>query len=182
MIGVSMNGVSAAGDYPRPKADGYVIVITKATNNMDKQRTEFEFDFAEGQFTGYYNDLHERAKFWGGKFNKSFKPNALPFYKAFVEAVEASNGDTTGLVIGNYDDIDETKFVGKLVGMAVGEKEYIGNDGIKKTKLDTYNATFVSVSDIHNGNYTVPDFIPLDETPEPFAGQVVDTTGDDGPF
>ena len=174
MIGVSLTNVDAAGSYQKPKAGGYVIRIVKAMNNVSKERTEFEFDFADGDFRDYYRDLYERAGFWGGKFSKSFKKNAQPFYKGFVQLVEASNADCSGLVIGDYEDIDETKFVGKLVGMVVGEKEYIGNDGKKKVKLDTYNAEFVTVDAIRSGSYTVPEFIPLEE--QNTAGQVVDTT------
>lgn len=179
MIGKSMNGIDSAGNYPRPGAGGYVIKITKASNNMSKERTEFEFDIAEGLFAGYYRELYDRAKFWGGNFSKSFSDKALPFYKGFVEMILESNVDTDGLVIGNYDDIDETKFVGKLIGMAVGEKEYIGNDGVKKTKLDTYNAEFVTVEDLRAGNFKVPDFVPISEQPKPTAGNVVDTTAQD---
>lgn len=177
MIGRSMKDVDAAGNYPRPKAGGYVIRITKATNNVEKERTEFEFDIAEGQFRNYYQELYERAHFWGGAFSKSFSDKALPFYKGFTEAVVASNDNTDGLVIGNYDDIDETKFIGKLVGMVVGEKEYTGNDGKIKIKLDTYEAVFLPATDIRAGMYTVPEFKSLETTPAP-TGKVVDTTNE----
>ena len=64
--------------------------------------------------------------------------------------------------------------------MVVGEKEYIGNDGLKKVKLDTYNAAFVSADDIRSGNYEVPELIPLEEYPQPNA-EVIDTTAGFGP-
>lgn len=132
MIGVDMSNVEPAGTYPKPKAGGYVIVITKATNNVNKERTEFEFDFAEGEFKDHYTELYEKLHFWGGKFNKSYTDKALSFYRAFTEAVVASNEDTTGLVIGDYNDVDETKFVGKLIGMVVGEKSTSETTGRKK--------------------------------------------------
>lgn len=176
MIGKNMSGIDAAGSYPRPKAGGYIIRITRAVNNPSKERTEFEFDIADGQFKDYYKDLHERAKFWGGVFYKSYTDKALPFYKGFTRAIVDSNENTDGLVIGDYEDVDETKFVGKLVGMAIGEKEYMGNDGTIKTKLDTYNAVFTTVTDIEIGNYKVPDFIPFEEGPSAGSATVVDTT------
>ena len=189
MLGINFSNVDAAGNYPKPKAGGYVIRITRAENNMGKERTEFEFDFAEGEFKDYYQGLQERAKFWGGKFSKSYKEKARPFYRGFVETILASNAHTDGLVIGDFEDIDETKFVGKLVGMVVGEKAYIGNDGKEKVKLDTYNAEFVTVDAIRSGDYTVPAFIPLEEQTAPAPGNVVDTTAgfgeireDDMPF
>lgn len=177
MIGRNMSNIDAAGNYPRPKAGAYIIRITKAINNPGKERTEFEFDIARGQFAGHYQDLYDRAGFWGGKFQKSYTDKALPFYKGFTEAVVASNADTEGLVIGDYEDVDETKFVNKLVGLVVGEREYIGNDGKQKIGWDMYNAIFLPVKDIEAGNYKVPELVPLEEKAAPF-GNVVDTTAD----
>lgn len=180
MIGINMGSVEAAGTYPRPKAGGYVIRITSVLNDIQKERLDIEFDFYEGEFAGYYKDLYDRRHFWAGKFSKSYKEKALPFFKGFVETVLKSNADADGLVIGNYEDIDETKLRGLLVGMVVGEKEYIGNDGLKKIKLDTYNANFLPVSDIRDGNYEVPELVPLEDTPVSMP-EVVDTTTSFGP-
>ena len=88
---------------------------------------------------------------------KSYKDKALPFFRAFIEAVQASNEDTDGLVIGDYEDVDETKLVDKLVGVVVGEREYDGNDGTRKKALDWYNASFMTLDDIRGGNYEVPE-------------------------
>lgn len=175
-----MSNIESAGSYPRPKAGGYVIRITSAANNKQNERIDIEFDFAEGEFAGYYKDMQERFKFWGGKFSKSYKERALPFLKSFIEMVQESNANTDGLVIGDFEDVDETKLIGMLVGMVVGEKAYIGNDGKEKVKLDTYNASFISVEDVRSGNYTVPEFQPLEEKPPEAAG-VVDMSGNFGP-
>ena len=180
MIGVNMSNIEAAGNYPRPKAGGYVIKITSVANNKQKERLDIEFDFAEGELEDYYKDMQDRFKFWGGKFSKSYKANALPFFRGFIETVDGCN-NVDGLIIKDFEDVDETKLVGLRVGMVVGEKEYIGNDGKKKVRLDTYNAKFVPVDDIRSGNYTVPEFIPLEETPNESA-EVVDMTGDFGPI
>lgn len=181
MIGINMGNVDAAGLYSRPKAGGYVIKITSVLNDKLKERLDIEFDFQEGEFAGYYKDLYDRRHFWAGKFSKSYKEKALPFFKGFIETVLKSNSNADGLVIGDYEDIDETKLVGLLVGMVVGEKEYIGNDGIKKVKLDTYNANFLPVEDIRKGNYEVPDLILLEDSSSPVP-EVIDTTADFGPI
>ena len=174
MIGVNMSNVESAGTYQRPKPGGYVIRITSVTNNKQKERLDIEFDIAEGEFAGYYKDMQERAGWHTGKFSKSYKAKALPFFKGFIKAVVDSNKDVSGLIVGDFEDVDETRLDGKLVGMAVGEKEYIGNDGQKKTRLDTYNAVFLAADDIRSGNYTVPEFQPLQEAPQ--STGVVDTT------
>jgi hypothetical protein len=186
MIGVNMSNIESAGSYPRPRAGGYVIKITSAVNNKKNERIDIEFDFAEGDFVDYYKDMQERFNFWGGKFAKSYKAKALPFLKGFIEAVQASNSNTDGLVVGDFEDVDETKLVGMKVGMVVGEKEYIGNDGNKKVKLDTYNANFIPADDIRSDNYTVPEFQPLENKPPESAGVVDMSFGpisdDDVPF
>ena len=182
MIGINFSNVDAAGTYSRPKAGGYVAKITRVVNDKAKERLDIEFDFAGGEFAGYYQDLYARRGFWAGKFSKSYKEKALPFFKGFIEAVVASNPNTDGLVIGDFEDVDETKLVGLAVGMVVGEKEYIGNDGIKKVKLDVYNAKFVPASNIASGNFEVPELIPLEEYPAAQnTTEVVDTTADFGP-
>lgn len=173
-----MNNVDAAGGYEKPKAGGYVIIIRSVFNDKAKERIDVEFDFFDGQFKNYYMDLNERCGFWAGKFNKSYKTKALPFFKQFLEAVIKSNPDHDGLIIGDYEDVDETKLTSKLVGMVVGEREYIGNDGTKKVNLDTFNAQFVSVSDIHEGNYTVPEMKKLEEQPQ--SSGVVDMSAPAG--
>lgn len=184
MIGINMKNIESAnaGTYPKPKAGGYVCIITDVTNNPPKKRLDIMFDFYEGEFKDYYKDLSERAKFWGGKFSKSYSEKALPFLKQFIETVVASNSDTYGLVIGDYEDIDETKLVGKLFGAAIGEKEYMGNDGIKKVKLDTYNAQFYTVDDINAGNYQVPEFKKYeDSSVTDMSAGVVDLSAGFGP-
>lgn len=182
MLGINMSNVEAAGNFPKPKPGGYVCQITAVNNNVAKKRLDIQFDFYEGEFRGYYKDLYGRANFWGGTFTKSYNEKALPFLRQFIETVQASNADTSGLVIGNFEDIDETKLVNKLVGIALGEKEYLGNDGIKKTKLDTYNAQFYAVDDIRQGNYQVPEFKPLQTESEPPTGSngVVDMSASPG--
>ena len=152
-----MSNVNAAGNYPRPVPGGYVIRIESVQNNIAKEKLEIEFDIDGGEFAGYYKDMKTRLGWSSGKFAKSYKQKALPFFRAFIEAVQASNEDTTGLVIGDFEDIDETKLVGKSVGVVVGEREYDGGDGLRKKGLDWYNATFVTIDDIIKGNYEVPE-------------------------
>ena len=135
--------------------------------------------------------MQERLGWHTAKFSKSYKEKALPFFRSFIEVILGSNGNTEGLVIGDFEDIDETKLVSKRLGMVVGEEEYLGNDGQKKIRLDNYNATFVTINTIHSGNYSIPKLKPLQNSTAtaPVTG-VVDTTSnffgpltdDDTPF
>ena len=157
MIGKNMSNVEPASDFKRPGAGGYIVKIERVNNDESKERLDLYFEIAEGEFAGFIKETNEKFGFWSAKGMKSYKANALPFFKAFIEAVVKSNPDVNGLVIGNYEDIDETKLVGLSVGAAVGEREYDGNDGQRKKVLDWYNANFVTVDDIRSGNYTVPE-------------------------
>ena len=174
MLGVNMKNIDAAGGN-RPGAGGYVIRITKVTNRVNKQDIEIEYDIAEGEYKDHYQDLFNRRKFWGAKFYKSYKDNALPFLRAFLETIIECNDNTDGLVIGDFEDIDETKLVGKTLGLIYGLEEYIGNDGKKKTRPDHWNAEFVSPDIIRGGEFTVPELKPLEGVPQS-SGGVIDTT------
>lgn len=176
MLGINLQHVEAASNYPKPGPGGYAIEITKAVNNKDKERIEIEFDICAGEFAGYYKDMKERLGWHTAKFNKSYKPKALSFLKSFIQVVLDSNEDTDGLVVGDFEDIDETKLIGKKIGMVVGEAEYMGNDGTKKVKLDFYNATFINLESYRKGEYTVPDFKPLEGSAPSTSSGVVDTT------
>lgn len=157
MIGRNMSNVNAAGNYPRPVPGGYEMVIDSVKNIPQKEQLEICLEFVDGDLKGYCANIKDRFNFWPARCTKSYKDKALPFFKAFINAVQASNADTTGLVIGDFEDVDETKLVGKAVGVVVGEREYDGNDGTRKRGIDWYNATFVSVDDIYAGNYEVPE-------------------------
>ena len=178
MINKNMSNVEAAGQYKRPTPGGHIMKIVKVRNNEQKETLELSLDFTEGELNDYYKQLNERFGFWGSRTNKSYKEKALPFFRAFIEAVMESNTDTDGLVIGDYESVDETKLEGKLIGVVVGEREYTGNDGLQKTGLDWYNAKFVPVADIRDGNYTVPELRKAADQNSTASGGVVVATGD----
>lgn len=157
MIGINLNNVEPATEFARPKPGGYVMQIVSVDNNKDKQRLELGFEFAEGQFAGYCKETKERAGFWPATANKPYTERAKPFFRQFIDCVLESNDNTEGLVIGNFEDIDETKLVGMKIGAIVGDREYAGNDGVKKTGLDWYRARFVPVQKVRDGDYSTPE-------------------------
>lgn len=183
MIGRNMSNVNAAGNYPRPTPGGHVMRIDTVKNIPQKEQLEICLDFVTGELVNYCREIKDRFGFWPARCTKSYKDKALPFFRSFIEAVQASNEDTTGLVIGDFEDIDETKLVGKVVGVVVGEREYDGNDGTRKKGLDWYNASFVSVEDIKSGNYHVPDLrITGTNTTVTESAGVVDLSANYGPL
>lgn len=176
MLGTNMRNVVAAGG-DRPGAGGYVIRITRAINRPEKEYLEIEYDIDEGKYRGYYADLQDARGYWLGKFRKSTKTKALPFLKKFIQLVQEENDGAPGLVVGDFEDIDESKLPGCRLGVVYGMEEYIGDDGRHKQRPDFFNAEFMSIERIRNGEFEVPD-LKQDDTVAKTSPGVVDTTAD----
>ena len=144
--------VQEAGDSKRLPAGGYVCKYTNVEDNEEKSYLYMEFDIAEGEFKDYYKDLEERMDFWGGRCYRSYTEKALPMFKRMCSAVTKSNKK---FIFDGNEHCDESTLIGKLVGMILGEEEYIGNDGSIKTRL--YVVREVSVDDIREGKFKVPE-------------------------
>lgn len=181
MLGINLNGVSTAGGSTMIEPGGYVIEITKVSNDTMKFKLDIEFDIAEGPYTDYYEDKDG----WKHSVSKYYTEKAKPFFKKFIETIEDSNGGAPGLVVQVTDedgepqeDIDEAKLVGMKLGIVFGLEEKVS----KKTgniyrKEDFFNAEFVTVDDIHEGKFTVPELKKLENVPTaPSSTDVVDTT------
>ena len=164
-----VNSISMS--YQGPPAGGYVARITSVFDNKEKQYLQIGLDIAEGDYAGYYTNLFEKANFWGLTSYRSYKPKARGFFKAFIEATEKSND--------NFEwQWDEMKLLNLNVGIIIGLEDYIGNDGKIKTRPRV--ADFVSVTDIKDGNFTVPDHTKIQAPPS--SSGVVDATSEDPPF
>ena len=171
-----MKNVDAAGSN-RPGPGGYVVRIENVTNRQEKQYIEVEFEIIEGEFAGYYGDLFKRRSFWGGKFRRSYKEKAMPFFKSFIQTVQDCNNGAPGLVVGDFEDIDETKLPGCVLGIVFGFEEYIGNDGTVKQRPDFYNAIFMQPDKVRAGQYKVPDLKLLDGVPATGSARAVTSAG-----
>ena len=156
---VNTDNVKEAGDFERLAPGGYVCKIVNVVDVPMNPSTEkgdylwIDFDIAEGEFKGYYARLEENLKFWGGKFIRSYKENALPMFKRMCSVVTNSN---PGFVFdGGRQNSDEKTLVGKFIGLVLGEEEYMGNDGNLKTRL--YVVRECAVDEIRAGKYRVPE-------------------------
>lgn len=144
--------VKESGNSERLAPGGYICKYTKVTDVADKQYLSMEYDIAEGPFAGYYKSLEESFGFWGGRCIRSYKEKALPMFKRMCSAVTKSN---PGFLFDGNTNADEKTIEGKLVGLVLGEEEYIGNDGSVKTRL--YVAREVDVDNIRNNKFKVPE-------------------------
>lgn len=158
-----LNGIAdveEAGDgFKRPEAGGYVCRITDVEDNPDKEYLKIEYDFAEGEFKDYFRDLNDKKGFWGGSFIKSYKKKAWPFFKGFCTAVTESN---KGFIFDGDEHADERTLKNKLIGLVIGEEDYIKGDGSLGSRL--YVAQTLSVDRIRKGDYKVPEYKHLQDT------------------
>lgn len=149
---VNLDNVQEAGDFNRLTPGGYICGITRVEDVPEREYLKIEYDIAEGEFKNYFRQLFEKFGFWGGSFIRSYKDNALPFFKAFTTAVEKSNK-------GYEFDYDEHKLVRKYIGLVLAEEEYISKYGEIKTRL--YVASARSIDAIKQGDFKVPELKKL---------------------
>lgn len=168
MKNVDLANIEEITDIKRLVVGGYIAKIMAVADVEEKEYLKIMYDIEEGEFKGYFEQLDKARNFWGGNLYRSYKEAALPFFKSFITAVENSNKNF------KFDN-DEKKLEGKLLGVVLGEEEYIGNDGTLKTRL--YVAQTRSVDEIKKGNFVIPK---LKET----ANKPVDTSAytEDLPF
>lgn len=168
MKAIDLSAVEDVQEFARLKPGGYICGITRVEDNPEREFLLLEYDIAEGPFANYWRQLCQSKGFWGGSFVKSYKERALPFFKSFVTAVENSNR-------GYRWDNDETKLKRKIVGLVLGEEEYLKKDGTVGTRL--YVDQIHSVERIKAGEYKTPDFKRLSVSP---AAEVTYPSGGSG--
>ncbi len=146
--------VQAAQEFKGLPPGGYVCQITNVIDDPQREFLKIEFDIADGEFRGHYLERYiaNNRQFWPGVTYKSYSGKGLPFFKAFIDAVEQSNS-------GYHWNWVESTLKGKFIGFVLGEEEYEGADGKIKKRL--YVAQIHTVSKIMAGDYQVPEFKPL---------------------
>lgn len=139
---------NAGGEFPRVTPGGYVVGIVSVQDVPEKEYLKISYDIAEGELKNYYYEMKQRTGYELPCFYKSYKDKALGFFKAFLDAVIASN---PGYVWNN----DERTLTRKLVGCVLREEEYRNRNGEIKIRLTP--AFFYPAQDIRAGRFEVPD-------------------------
>ena len=172
--------VNEAGDFKRLPAGIYGVKITNVIDHPEEDKQYFEIycDIAKGEYKDYFQLQVATGLKDGSKTIRSYKPNALPFFKAFITAVEKSNP-------GYSWDWDEKKLIGKNVIAVFYEEEYEAKDGSIKVGTKLYE--FRSLEAFKQGIITVPPMKKL-ERPEKVSVpqgenlEALDLPDDDLPF
>ena len=133
------------GEFQSLPIGGYVVKITAIKDEPSKEYLAIEYDIAEGEHAGYHAETYQRAKFWGGKMNRSYGEKSQQYFDGFLTAIEKSNP-------GYEYDWNPLSLVGKLVGIVTREREYISTkDGSVRTGQEVAQVRTASV--IRSGDF-----------------------------
>ena len=185
---------STGSDYQRMPAGGYVVRIQAVRVKgedygrvidypEEKQYIKLIYDIDEGDFAGKYSDEYWAGpdKDYGHQIYLSWKN--MGAFKGSIKCIEESNPGFDAMAAFTADMYD--MFIGKRVGLVLGEEEYLANDGSVKTRFGF--PRLKSVDDIHNGRFKVPPLKKLDgaqtsTTTEAQSGAASDDVYSDVPF
>ena len=148
MYKIDWSRVEEASEFQSPVPGAYVAVIRNVKDDEKKEYLRIEWDFAEGEFKGNNQDTYDRAGFWPIALIRSYKPKALPFFKAFKTTLEESNPGY------QFREDQLNRMVGNRFGVVLGEEEYTKKDGDIGKRL--YVAQVRSLNAIQKGDFKVP--------------------------
>ena len=162
----------STGSFPRLVTGGYIVRITGVEDVSDKEYLSIVYDIASGDFKDFFSEEFYNGKEYLHRIIRSYKETALGMFKNFYRRVEDSN---QGFVF----DCDESKLVGKYVGIVLSEEEYYSNTGDLKTRL--YVSDIRSTRQIQDGDFVVKELKKAQE-PKGYqqAQQAKATVGTDG--
>ena len=152
------NDAKASGDYGKLPAGGYVIKITgvKDESHPDKQYLKIIYDIADGPEAGRYANENSENDY-RHSFIRSYKDTALGMLKAFLQAVDETNGSKLGETV--ETGLDEQRLVGLYLGVVLGYEEYETNAGDVKERL--YVKSCKTAKQIQEGDFKVPELKKL---------------------
>lgn len=153
------NDAQASGEFERLAAGGYVIKITDVKDEQAKEYLRIVYDIAEGPEAGRYKNEDAEHEY-RHSFVRSYKESALGMFKAFIQAIDATNG--TDFNASAEFGFPEQKLVGKVLGVVFGYEEYEANDGNVKERLRV--ASCMSADRIRKGDFKVPELKKLPES------------------
>ena len=153
--------IQESGSFEKLPVGGYIIKMLAVDDVPEKEYLKIFFDINDGEKKGFFQKALKEdtraEKKWpnAGSFIRSYKEKALPMFKGFTNAIENSNK-------GYKWNFDEKSLVNKVVGVVIGEEQYLNQKGQVRTR--TYVSAVRSVDTIKKGEFTVPELKKLDAT------------------
>jgi hypothetical protein len=157
--------VNEAGEFKQLPKGIYGVKITNVVDKPENEYLEVYSDIVKGEYANYFKALTDAGLRDTSKHIRSYKTKALPFFKAFITAIEKSNPGFTW-------DWDEKKLIGKYAVAVFGEEEFLDSDG--KVRVGTRLVEFRSLEAWKEGRIKVPELKKLSEEEKP-NGMVVDS-------
>lgn len=164
--------IDEAGEFKRLPAGIYGVRITNVVDVPEKEYLEVYCDITKGEYANYFKSLVDAGLKDNSRSIRSYKTNALPFFKAFITAIEKTNS-------GYKWDWDEKKLIGKNVIAVFGEEEYLDKEG--NLKVGTKCVEFRSLEAFQSGKIKVPELKKLPVVEQPVVVEEV-ALDDDLPF
>lgn len=147
--------VNEAGEFKKLPAGIYGVKITNVVDVPDREYLEIYCDIVKGEYAAYFKTLVDNGLRDTSKHIRSYKTGALPFFKAFITAIEKTNA-------GYHWNWDEKTLIGKNVMAVFGEEEYLDKDG--NVKVSTTLVEFRSLEAFQAGKIKIPDLKKLPQT------------------
>ena len=145
---LNLDKVQEFTPFEKVEAGGYICGIYAVEDVPEKEYLKISYDIVEGEKKGFYSKLKKEKGWELPMFIASYKETALPFFKGTITSVEKSNK-------GFKFDNDETKLVGKKIGLVLFEKERINNNGKKVVDMRVDKAH--SIDAIKSGDFEIPE-------------------------
>ena len=145
---LNLENVKEFTPFEKVEAGGYICGIYAVEDVPEKEYLKISYDIVEGEKKGFYSKLKKEKEWALPSFIASYKETALSFFKGTITSIEKSNK-------GFKFDNDETKLVGKKIGLVLFEKERINNNGKKVVDMRVDKAH--SIDAIKSGDFEVPE-------------------------
>lgn len=141
------------GSFEQLPAGVYCCKICQVKDEPDKEYLYVEYDIAEGPFKGYFENLSDRAGFWGGRLYLSYKDKAESIFKRALKAINVTNGSYVFNPFGDGKNADEKTLIGKTFWIVLHEEEYEKNDGSTGTRITASATAFLNESQAKEGKF-----------------------------
>lgn len=141
------------GSFEQLPAGVYCCKICQVKDEPEKEYLYVEYDIAEGDYTGYYERLSDRAGFWGGKIFLSYKDKAESIFKRAIKAINVSNPNFLFNPYSDGKNADEKTLIGKIFWVVLHEEEYEKNDGSTGTRITASATAFLNEAQAKEGKF-----------------------------
>lgn len=148
---------TTGGKFKQLPAGGYVCAIKKVVDHPDEEYLEVQYDVARGEHKGYFTNFEKEMGWAKNTFRVYYREGKVQsFFKSFITSIEESNKNF------KFDGTHEKTLEKKYIGLVIGIREYLGNDGKVKTTEDV--RLYRSIKAIKDGDFTMPELRKLDDS------------------